>query len=713
MSLLLVWAIMTFSLSRYKSGAVNLLSHTSMQSRLTCAAAAGMSEIWALARLQANDKIGKNDETHFYNMLNRVFDRNSNEVPPAQPYFCERAFSAEQLPYASILAEEISAGNIEVRGHCRIYFTRLIRKSPPAFSGHIEAIVTARPKSDSQEIIEIKERRDFKIIDTRDIFDRYALYVKDYGFDYNRTLQKLYIEGLGPPVRSSVFLGSRHAPPYQAFKGISGPAPIFFDFDFQQNKNLVPALIGNLHSPIPAGGVEIPSINGSVRAASKDNVFWAVPMPLRFKPIYDRGDFRDSDFYTVEALQQGYYKTFVESAQKTSGSQYSVPAMILDDWNRCGGNYADSQVFRMVVATSIEAWNYLYAYTDARHLWDDSSWTAFAKKIQFSGLSDYIETMKRVHPDKTVAGNMPGIFGADDKQPVILEGNVFFRFFKIAFFDEFTTSMTLGGKSASVEMPAIPLHFQDAAGNASFLNRAVRVHGLEKQLMSREVDEIPVNSLFEIGVSPYPQNVQAPENLFPNLSVAAISYRYKSPEDFIAANTTQMADNSKRLKIDGIMYIESGDLDLSSFKSFSGHGMIWIGFRGDVYLGDLAKSKPADILKIFAQDGNFIIKSDRPDVKISASLLALTYFSDPQRNKAALENRGKLIPNRHGVEIIGNLAVDYLFLADRNYGIPAGKSLVIKHDPFLFTPVYPKWSTIGPVRTVYSVNASREQSFFK
>ncbi|EKD83028.1 MAG: hypothetical protein ACD_39C00930G0001, partial [uncultured bacterium] len=383
-------------------------------------------------------------------------------------------------------------------------------------------------------------------------------------------------------------------------------------------------------------------------------------------------------------------------------------------WKNCGGNYADSQVFKMVVTTSVDSWGYLYAYTDAQSLWKEDLWSDFAKTFQFTGLSEYIKFMKKYHPDKTISGSMPQIFGAERNKPVTLEGNVFFRFFKIAFFDEFDATITLAGESKKLGMPAIPLHFQDPADNASnFVNKEVRIHGIENRLMSREVDEIPVNSLFSAGVSSYPEGVASPDNVFLTLSTDAISYKYKSPQEFLADNTMLLDNGKKRLKVDGINFIEKGSLDLSGYSSFSGQGLIWIGFRGDIYLGDLAKSKPSDILKLWVQDGSFIIKSDKSDVKISASLIAFTYFSDPLRTKSALENRGKLIANKHEVEITGNLAVDYLFLADKSYGIPDGKKLVIKHDPFLFAPVYPKWTTLGPVRTIYSVNADSENRFFK
>lgn len=712
-SLLLVWVIMAVSLSTYKSGSVTLLSRTSMQSRLTCAATAGINEIWAISRQQVNNKSGKGNSLHFYQMLNVVFEKNENEVPPANTFVSEKFFDVNNLPFANVLAGEISGNNIQVKGHCRIFFTRLIRKAPQSFSGHIEVIAQAVSKTENREFIEIKERRDFKIIDTRDLIDRYALFVKDYSFDYNKTKQTLVVEGLGQKM-SSVFLGSRYSPDYLAFKNLSEPAPIYFDLDFKADKALLPALLNNNFASIPIGIKEIPSANASVKAASSGNIFWSVPMPLRFKPIFDRGSFTDSDFYTVKALQDGYYKTFVETSRKTGAEEHSLPALILEDWRDCGGNYANSQVFKMVVATSVDSWGYLYAYTDAQSLWKEDTWSDFARTFQFTGLNDYLKFMKRIHPDKIISGRMPQIFGVKRDKPLSLEGNVFFRFFKLAFFDEFDTSITLGGESKKLGMPAIPLHFQNPTDKTTnFLNREVRIHGLENQLMSREVDEIPVNALYSPGVSSYPKGVARPDNVFPTIAADAISYRYKTPQEFLANNTIFLANGKNRLKIDGITFIEKGNLDLSSYDSFSGQGVIWLGFRGNVYLGNLAKSKPSDILKIWVQDGNFIVKSPGADVKISASLIALTYFSDTTRSKKALENRGKLVANKHGIEIDGNLAVDYLFLDDKNYGIPNGKKLVIKHDPFLFTPVYAKWTTLGKIRTIYSVNADYESRFFK
>ncbi|NLF97900.1 MAG: hypothetical protein GX569_14285 [Candidatus Riflebacteria bacterium] len=713
LSLLAVWGIISFSLSRYKSGSVSLLSRSSMQNRLTTVAQSGANEIWAVIRSEVNDKGGAANPLHFYSLVNSVFARPETEKPPANTYVCERFFDLSDLPFSNILAGEISADKFVVKGHSRIFVTRRIRKSPEAFSGHIEVLVQAVSKSDSREFVELKERRDFKTIDTRDFFDRYALYVKDYSYDYNKINQRLIIKGLEGGVVSTVYLGSRFAPAYKAFKGLTGPAPIYLDLNFRDDSNLIPGLLQNQVAPIPPGAGNVPSASTIAKTAAKGNVFWAVPMPIRFKPIYDRGSFSDSDFYSVKALQDGYYKTFVETAQKTGAEEHSLPGLILEDWKNCGGNYANSKVFKMVVSTSIDAWQYIYAYTDAQSLWEGANWTNFATTFHFTGLNDYVKFMKSFHPEKVISGKMAQIFGPLRSIPVSLEGNVFFRFFKVAFLDEFDTTITLGGEAKDLGMPAIPLHFQDPEGNANnFLNKEVRIHGIENQLMSREVNEIPVNAVFFAGIATPAASSGNPDKVFPTVSIDAISYRYKSAEDFLA-DRTMIVNGKKRINADGIMFIEKGNLDLSDYESFSGQGMIWLGFRGNVYLGDLAKSKPSDILKIWAQDGNFIVKSNKAAVKIHASLIATTFFSDTKRDVKSLNNRGKLIPDKHEVEIVGNLITDYLFLTDKSYGIPDGKSLTITHDPFLHSPVYPKWTTVGTVRSIHCLSFDYENRFFK
>lgn len=684
-----------------------------MQSRLTAIAQSGANEIWAIIRSEVNNKGGATDPLHFYSLVNSVFSKAIAEKPPANTYICERFFDFPDLPFSNILAGEISGDRFVVKGHCRVYVTKLIRRSPESFLGHIEVMIQAVAKSDSRDFVELKERRDFKTIDTRDFLDRYALYVKDYSYDYNKTNQKLIINGLNSDVRSSVYLGSRFPPKYKAFASITGPVPIYFDLNFKDDENLLPALLKNSVAPIPIGIKDVPSVSNNAKAVAAENIFWAVPMPLKFKHIYDRGNFSDSDFYSVKALQDGYYKTFVETAKKAGGEEHSLSGLILDDWRNCGGNYANSKVFKMVVKTSIDAWNYIYAYTDAQSLWVGTDLTSFAKTFQFTGLNDYVKFMQNFHPDKAVSGKMAQIFGADRSIPVLLEGNILLRFFKIAFFDEFDTNITLGGESKDLGMPAIPLHFQDPAGTTrNFLNNKVRIHGIENYLMSREVDAIPVNALFSAGIATPQVSSGKPDTVLPTVSIDAISYRYKTSQDFLD-DRTMLVDGKKRLHADGLMFIEKGDLDLSQYTSFAGQGMIWLGFRGNIYLGDLAKSKPSDILKIWAQDGDFIIKSEKAGVKIHASLIASTYFSDKKRDVKSLRNRGKLIPNKHEVAIIGNLVADYLFLTDKNYGIPGGKSLTITHDPFLCSPAYPKWTTVGTVRSIHNLNFDYEDRFFK
>lgn len=703
---LLAWFIIALALFKYRSGSTNLLSKSSHKARLSAIAQSAANEIWAMVRSEMNDHGKKSSPDSFYSMFGDVLQQNAGILPPHKIFSREKAMLTADLSFSNRLASEITARQASVRGHVKVFFTRLTRPSPPSYVGHIEVITQACLISDPQEMVEQKERRDFKIIDTRDILDRYALFVKDYCYDYNCTDRQLIIEGLNSAgVCSSIFLGSRFAPDYPAFSWYDGPAPLYLDVNFNDDSNLIPLLINNKRIQIPPGITEVPSINTAASDMSRGNIFWAVTAPIPFKPIYDLGGFSDRDFYSVKVLQDGYYKIFVEPSQNTQAGQHSLPGLILEDWRRCGGDYGSSSVFKQVVKTSVESWQYLYAYTDASHVWNGSEWKDFARMLQFSGLAEYPGLMSSYHPDKSVAGKMAQFFGTGRNIPVIIEGNVFFRFFKLAFFDEFSANISLGGETKSFSMPAIPLQYQlPATAGENFLNTAVGVHGIEESLMSREVEDIPANALYFNDFNIQPAEIDDPDNYYPYVSIESVSYRYSTPQEFLEDRTVTLPDGKKCLDIDGLMFIERGNLDLSSYSSFSGQGMIWLGFRGDVMLGDLFRARPSDILKIWAQDGNFIITGNKPDVKIEASLIALSYFSDQMRDKKSLASRGKLIPNRHGVEIYGNLAVDYLFLADPNYGIPTGKQLKITHNPYLYSPVYPNWVTLGKIRTVVSHN---------
>lgn len=713
LTLLTIWGMLAISLSRYKSGSVNLLSRSSQQSRLSVVAQSGIEEIWSIARLEANF-LGDKNPSHFHNLINDVFQQQPTDIPPKKNYVRERVFPESELPLSNQIADEITAGRSRVKGHCKLYLTKRIRKSPLAFIGHIEVVAQAYSRENPKDLIEIKERRDLKIIDTRHISDAYALYVKDFSHDYNLNEQTLCIEGVRPNVCSKVFLGSRNAPAYKAFSGKAEPAEIYLDINMNSDKDLIPLLLNNKIKPFSPGALQIPAANSSVSNASKGNVFWAVPAPVDFKPIFNSASFIDSDFYKVKALQDGYYKTFVETAKRTPADEYSVPKLILDDWQQSGGDYAKSDVFRMVVSTSIEKWKYLYGYTDVKRLWQGTDWTEFARKNQYSGLSEYLNFMKDFYPDKRNSGKMAEFFGENRSTPVIIEGNVVLRFFKLAFFDEFSAFITLAGQNTDFAIRSIPLDYQNPAGNdKNFLNKNVPVHGFENVLMSREVNEIPANSLFIGDKSLTPDFTNKPDNYYPYVSTNGISYNYNTPQEFIADRVKDLGNGEKCLEVDGLMFIEKGDLDLSKVNSFSGQGMIWTGFRGHVYLGDLAKTKPSDLLKIWAQDGSFIVKSSKSEVKIAASLIALTFFSDVKRSRTALENRGKFLANRHGVEILGNLIVDYLDLGDKSYGVSKSKKLKIIHDPFLFNPAYPKWTTIGNMRTIFAISADYDNRVIK
>ena len=710
LTLLAILGIFIASLSRFQRGTVTQLARTVTQNRLAMLAQSGANELWACLKSEVNDPTGKGTKLHFWSMLREVHSLPPHEQPPKKLVVRERFFPVGDLPHANAIAKDSLGGTVEILGHCRVTFNSRVKTCVPSYMGFIEVVVQARSIADPKHFVELKERRDLKLVNLRDFLDKYVLFVKDYGFDYNRLSQRLVIEGLPDPKHlSRVFFGSRYAPDYQAFKGLpKDEIPQFFDLNFAEDQAIMAQLL-KAGVGSPGGLQEIPVAEATAREKSKDQIFWARGTPISFQSIYNKAGFTDADFYGVKSLQDAYFNTFVVSAQKAPNNDnpHSVAYMILKDWQACGGDYAKSKVFRQVVATCVKNWQYLYGYTDAQHLWKGATWSDFARALQFSGLRDYVGKMKDYHPDKMISGNMAALFGPTADRPVIVEGHAFLRFFKVALLDEFKTDMILAGKNFTLAIRPMPLDFCRPDEPITFLNKSVKIEGSESVLMSREVSAIPLNQLYGTGLLPKPQGVKgSPDMVLPTLKTSALSYRYTKPEDFLRERVTYdpvLKENV--LNVDGHMFIERGNLDLSNINRFRGQGVIWIGFRGNCLLGDLKKTKNWNTLRIWVQDGNFVVQSKKPTVRIEASLIALSYFPPkPGRSPADLENRGKLIPNQHGIDLIGNLAVDYLFLADPTYGVPTGKQLRIVHDPYLYSPPIENWASVGQIRTAIAMH---------
>ncbi|HNV71970.1 MAG TPA: hypothetical protein PKO06_19855 [Candidatus Ozemobacteraceae bacterium] len=334
------------------------------------------------------------------------------------------------------------------------------------------------------------------------------------------------------------------------------------------------------------------------------------------------------------------------------------------------------------------------------------------------------------------------------------------RLFKVAFFEEFTKNLTLFNWTFMISPPSIPLIYRrEERKPFTFLNRQIsgnlrqgqvgrilQSDDPENYLMSRAVCGIPANRLLDQPVAvrdpdggaapnfltqynplsegpfPDPQQIPGPkgkragERFFPHIDYSTFSHNYKTPQEFLNERVT-LENGEPVLYIDGRMYIAEGDLDLVAgwhgrpVKKYKGRGFLFLS-KGNVTLTSFRKGgSPSsdDSLRIFLQDGDFIVGGSDAPTNIEASLIAVTYLYDAAKDPKELTNQGQLLMRGKSVVVTGNLVVDYLALELGNDGLPMNGTLTIVHDPEIFEPANgednPYRFSIGEVRTFYSMNS--------
>lgn len=331
-----------------------------------------------------------------------------------------------------------------------------------------------------------------------------------------------------------------------------------------------------------------------------------------------------------------------------------------------------------------------------------------ARTPPFEGIMAYFPAFEYYNPNRLLGGKMPLFFGTQRNIPVMVEGNCYFRFFKIAFFDQIVPQMPILALAdpKKVVLPPVTLEYQLIASDSNYLNRMVKkIHGNEKCLMSRAVDEFPINRFFfpgETDVRPQPQQtgatIRSGDKIFPALDSRLVTWQFDSGKQFISERVRTDAQDRRVLDIDGWMSVDNGDLDLTGIETFRGRGVIVVS-HGNVKIGSLQRLVPSsnDLLKIYVWNGNIAVGGKAP-VKIEASLIA-TSMDSPNPE-------GMFFANGNNVEIKGNLVLDYLPIAD-SAGNGLGGKLEIVHDTQLFAPSDPYRVSIGTVRTMYSVNSGK------
>lgn len=810
LAVFLVMAVMAFSLSTFKGGAIEQLSKSIDQNRLAMLAQAANNEIVAILRSQVNNHAQGGSENGFYSVFRKAIKLEVTGALPSLPWV-ENIFPDNYTP---VLTQDMVARagyNIGLKSQAKLVLEKRTTVSGTAgFSGYLEIVSRASHLAGDQTKIEVKERRDVKIVDMRHFFDRYALFVKNYCPDWNNPRRRIVIKGVPPKfpegVYSTVYVGNQFYPKSREYESSAASPRLWFDVCFGEQRNLIAPLLG---IAVTAVRTAFPGID-----SDPFKVFFGV----NYDKYLDVAQFGVSDFYKVKQIKDQFRdminraansflntNTYVsgpdlkqkcaDALDAAGGNQNSAAWVLCNDYKTkvadAGTDFSQSEAFNMIVQTCVDNWIYRWGYTDASTSWDLTGSTrlpvpsTLMGDVRLVGLATQSEETNRVGPwmyqnirpednssyapwnrERAFVGKMAKLCGPSANIPLLVEGNAFLRFFKIAYFDEVNATFTLLNTEVPCVLAPIPLDYyrcDDVLGQVdTFLNKPstslandrlfskclpsspAKGYLEDRSLMSRAIDTIPLNTMLATesvkitktdgsdgtydpkadGVIPDPQQVVRPgrtvkpgHKMFRIVDELMCSRNYYDPPSFLRERVVR--ENGKNtLYIDGYMYITEGDLDLSRVDQFAGRGLIFLG-KGNCRIGNFLKKDGSDsdqTLRILLLDGDFIVDAPGSDVEIEASLIATTYIAPSSaRDPSSLTAQGSFNPNNKRVKILGNLVVDYLFTESGNTGVPLDGTLTIEHDPMIYNPKPPAndpfRASIGAVRTMFSMNAEGRESF--
>jgi len=810
LAVFLVMAVMAFSLSTFKGGAIEQLSKSIDQNRLAMLAQAANNEIVAILRSQVNMHVQGGTENGFYSVFRKAINLEVKGTPPTLPW-SENIFADDYTPVLTQDMVTRAGYNIALKSQAKLVLEKRTTVSGTAgFSGYLEIVSRASHLSGDQTKIEVKERRDIKVVDMRHFFDRYALYVKNYCPDWNNPRRRVVVKGIPPDfsagVYSTVYVGNQFYPKSREYESPAASPRLWFDVCFSEQKNLIAPLLGFAAT---TARTAFPGID-----SGPFKVFFAV----NNDKYLDVAPFGVSDFYKVKQIKDQFRdminraanaflgtNTYVGGPQlkqkcadaldAAGGNDNSAAWVLCDDYNAkvaaAGTDFSASKAFNLIVQTCIDNWIYRWGYTDTSTAWDLTGSTrlpvpsTLMGDVRLVGLATQSEETNKVGPwmyqnirpeddsshapwnrERAFVGKMAKLCGPSANVPLLVEGNAFLRFFKIAYFDEVNATFTLLNTQVPCVLAPVPLDYyrtDDVLGqDETFLNKPSTILANDRlfskslpsspakgylddrTLMSRAIDTIPLNTMFATetvkitktdgsdgtydpkadGVIADPQQVVKPgktvkpgHKMFRIVDEVMCSRNYYDPPAFLRERVVR--ENGKNtLYIDGYMYITEGDPDLTDVDQFAGRGLIFLG-KGNCRIGNFLKKDGSDsdqTLRILLLDGDFIVDASESDVEIEASLIATTYVAPSSaRDPSSLTAQGSFNPNNKRVKILGNLVVDYLFTESGNTGVPLDGTLTIEHDPMIYNPKPPVndpfRASIGAVRTMFSMNAEGRESF--
>lgn len=780
-------AILAFALSTFKSGAVVQLARNIDQNRLIQVAKSANAEVLAILRTQANNSQSQNIFKAFRSIFPNPSGNSSalyQTIPLLNNYIPDKTKEiADKSGYKIVIESRASLTN----------FQKSIYQSTSAYNAYVDIYSKAYREGAPENSIEVHERHDVRLVDLRHNLDKYALFVKDYTPDLNNSQRRVIIQGIEPTDGriTRVYLGSEIYP-----QTAEGP-------DKDWNKNI---LWFDLYFN------EINKMPG-FKSIFKNQQLTSFPDNSAAKFLFYANKVKFTElkmpknlFYHVTAVKK-VYEDFVNDAANGCAKNTKLPhkvgaalkskcqaAMpnsnnnsaayrICDDYvrNFKRGVYDGKEVddysacatFNTILETCMNKWEYHYGYLDANGVWevDQNEFPNMAKPqswvtaLTYKGLVDKNDDNDKMGPyvywyykgqngvsynlERYRVGKMFRLYGENNTTPVLVEGPVKLRFFKIGYFNDFEENLVFYTQPHKIHPEPVPILFRRPDSGDTFQNTKVSKNFsssdffTDNMLMSQAID-IPINALLlnDSGTGPdyidgngkkkplTKKEVFSNEFVYPvqksngdkktegkffgrRVDFDNSSYNYPSPKEFLEDRIREI-NGRKTLCVDGIMYIEKGDMDLTDINYFYGKGLIYLA-TGNVTFGNFNRLRDiseGDTVRFYLRQGDFILGSGNSDITIEASLAALfskVGDSDPR-------NQGSLVLNgKRNVHIIGNLIVDYFYTQDPSgRGLAKGGTILIEHDPLIIEPNLrtsngkefdPFHVSIGKVKTLFAVKS--------
>lgn len=789
LAILLALAILAFALNDFKRGAVTQLARNVDQNRLMLVAKSANAEVLATIRSQVNHS----SQSNIFRKFREPFpDSNGNATPLNQEIHILSGFSPEK----TVDMANDTGYSIKVESRASLTCYRAAPyKSVSAYNAYLDVYSKAFRSENPENAIEVYERHDVRLVDLRHTLDKYALFVKNYSPDLNNSQRRIVIQGIEPADNriSRVYLGNDNYP-----DGADPEKKLWLDVCFDEIKDM-PGFKNifrkNTLSKFLDGSGQ-PFLFYANQVKMRDHNYFDLPKDLfhhvpAVKKVYESlvNMAADSCAGQVSAAKVGAeLKAKCSNAMPNTNNNaavYRICKDYVDNFKtstyegRTVNDYSACVNFDTILQTCMDNWVYQYGYLDADKVWEvaNSEWPSppiaqnWVTALAYKGLTEkndynagmgsyfygyYLQKNSKIYnPERFRVGKMLRLYGQNNNTPVLVEGPVNLRFFKIGYFNNFEEELEFyGGQKHKIQPEPVPILFRRPDLNETFQNKEVNTDFTsnsdcftDKMLMSQPIDSIPVNALLldQSGNGPNYYNgdgvakalnrndvfsdlfevpaqktasAKIPGRRFGRLiDYKNVSYNYPSPSEFLADRVVAVG-GKKTLCVDGIMYIEKGDMNLSDINYFYGKGLIYLA-SGNVIFGNFRRHPELamyDSLRFYLRHGDFILGSNESDITIEASLAALNYkvgLNDPR------EQGSLVLGNKKKVHIIGNLIVDYLFTRDASgKGLSSGGSLIIEHDPIIMEPgvsldgnsLSPYHVSIGRMKSAFAIRATQGDS---